>query len=183
VASGGKLVLVADVATLRAEVAARGVAAVTKSAEIVDQAAKTLSQAGLPPSATYSAWYNATLQLCDLTLKANEQLAADSSLAVTVLRKAEYAAGQASAEVAGMFYGHAVERLVAKEIVQASDLSLTLKYVSGAGNPDFIGLGSLEGLTFDITTSTPRQVFKHLQRTYEPTLILYERPTTFGTFP
>lgn len=95
----------------------------------------------------------------------------------------EYAAGQRSPAVARMFYGHAVERLVAQDIAASQELSGWFRYVGGASNPDFVGLGRYAGLSFDITTNSVRQILLHQARAYRPALALYSRPASFARFP
>ena len=124
-----------------------------------------------------------TARMQALTNAANSRLSAEPALANTVLRQAEYAAGQNSARVASMQYGNAVERMVAQDI-QTSPIDRSFfHYVGGPSNPDFIGRGLLRGMNFDITT--PRQVTAHLLRPYGPGLniITYSRPPWFITFP
>jgi hypothetical protein len=125
----------------------------------------------------------ATDSLRGLTRAANQRLGAHPGLARSVLTGAEYAAGQRSPAVGRMFYGHAVERLVAQDIAVSPTLSGLFRYVGGARNPDFVGIGRYAGLDFDMTTNTARQVLAHRARAYSPALVLYDRPADFVRFP
>ncbi|MBM4017216.1 MAG: hypothetical protein FJ288_02640 [Planctomycetes bacterium] len=125
----------------------------------------------------------ATERLLGFTQGANERLAASPALAQTVLTKAEYAAAQNSPAVGRLFYGHAVERLVAQDIGASTELSGLFKYVGGPGKPDFVGIGRYAGLNLDITTNTARQIGLHQVRPYAPSIVTYTRPTGFAVFP
>jgi hypothetical protein len=111
------------------------------------------------------------------------RLAANPSLARTVLSPKEYIAAQRSARVARMAYGNAVERLVAKDL--RDPLSKTLvRYTGGprGGNmPDFI---DYTGQAIDITT--PAGIAGKAGRWYGgPGLLTptYTRPAGFTVFP
>lgn len=87
-----------------------------------------------------------------------------------------------------MFYGRAVEELVAQEIRSTPALRRLFRHIgrSGGSHPDFVGLGRYQGLTFDTTTNTVRQVRGHMRRPYatrDYSLITYDRPAGFTVFP
>ena len=103
-----------------------------------------------------------------------------------MLSEPEYKAGQNSIGIARMQYGNAVERLVRDDLLRNPDDTISpqlFKWVSGPNNPDFIGVGSAAGQTFDITT--PGQIGAHLARPYGPGLqiMTYTRPQNFRVFP
>lgn len=112
---------------------------------------------------------------------ANARLAANPALAQQVLYEAEYAAGQSSPQVARMFYGHAVERLVARTL-RDSPLALIVRHTPNRG-PDFVLHAPFERLlSIDITTAG--QIAAHVARG-DPHLrvVIYERPSTLTVFP
>jgi RHS repeat-associated protein len=116
----------------------------------------------------------------------NRALAADPSIARSVLSRGEYAAGQREVWLANMQYGNAVERLAAREIRDSELHSQLFKHLGGPNNPDFIGQpGSrAAGMNFDITT--PAQVGTHMNRPgYGEGLnvLTYQRPASFRLFP
>jgi hypothetical protein len=120
--------------------------------------------------------YRAQAILQRLTDQVNARLAADPSLATTVLRPKEI---EASLElwVRRMNYGKAVERLVAQEIKNSAELREMFRHIGYiSGGPDFQGIGALHGMTFDITTE--RQILAHLSRPYgdRVIIIVYVRP-------
>jgi RHS repeat-associated protein len=121
-----------------------------------------------------------------LTAQESTKLAEDLSRALTVLQPRELAAAQARPDVARLFYGKAVERLVARGI-RRDPLLRTLFDPSGIGRrgPDVFGIGSAQGLRYDITTANPRAIAEHLRRPYGRGLIIitYERPVDFVVFP
>ena len=85
----------------------------------------------------------------------NEQaarLAADPSLAKSVLSDPEYAAGTQSPGIARMQYGNAVERLTAQAISNDAHLSAMFQRWGGPGQPDFAAIGPSQGGVFDVTT-------------------------------
>jgi hypothetical protein len=124
--------------------------------------------------------------LQQVTTQVNAGLAADLSQARRVLRPRELAAAQARPDVGRLFYGKAVERLVAERIFQ-DPLHSTILDPAGIGRrgPDVLGIGPARGLRFDITTSSPRAIAAHLARPYSQNLIIitYDRPATFTVFP
>jgi hypothetical protein len=110
----------------------------------------------------------------------NAEFGSNLSLATLVLSADELAAAGGSAGVARMQYGNALERLVARRIRNDPELSRLFLHKGGPSNPDFIGVGSLLGENFDITT--PGQVSVHLSRPgYGPGLkcIIYIRHVGF----
>jgi hypothetical protein len=101
-----------------------------------------------------------TLQ--NLTDEQSAALNANPSLAQTVLSPGEINAVQTRPYLNPVAYGNAVQRLVDRQIVNSPTYSSILQPVGGPNNPDYIGVGSAEGMNFDITT--PGQVNAHLAR-------------------
>ena len=120
-----------------------------------------------------------------LTTSANAGLGQNPALAQGVLSRPEYMAGQANPAVARMLYGRAVERTVAMEIEESCILGSLFNYTGSRPGPDFVGKSLFGGLSFDITTNTPRAIAGHLGRPYGQGLILllYTRPPNFRVFP
>lgn len=111
------------------------------------------------------------------------RLAADPSLAKSVLSDPEYAAGTQSPVVARMQYGNAVERLTARAISSDARLSTIFQRWGGPGQPDFAAIGSTQGGVFDVTT--PLGAAKKGGRWYGQMVdsVLYKRPSDFTVFP
>lgn len=128
---------------------------------------------------------NAAEALQRITTEQAERLAANPSLAATVLSPAAYRAGQTSSRVARMEYGHAIERLVAAQVERMPELDELFLHVGGPGRPDFIGRGGYTGLNFDITTRAQFLANSKAGRAYAPGLIqpTYTRPGDFYVFP
>lgn len=122
--------------------------------------------------------------LQSMTRSANRKLAANPQLAQAVLHRGEYLAAQSTPAIARMQYGNAVERMVAQR-VEHTPFNYFFEYVGGPSNPDFIGKGIFSGITFDITSNSPRSIASHLTRSYGDGLILltYVRPSNFRVFP
>ena len=124
------------------------------------------------------------MRLQALTNRNNLALGQNPKLAEQVLRPGEYQAAQKGPGVSRMFYGHAVERLVAGDIQRSWIDKAMFRYVSGPSQPDFVGKGILSGANYDITT--PGQISVHLARPiYGEGLLIatYERPADFLRFP
>ena len=126
-----------------------------------------------------------TKVLQNITTAQADALAANPSLARSVLSRREYLAGQTSESVARMQYGNAVERLVKIEIEKSPLHSKLFEHFGGPNNPDFAGRGAglAWGEAFEITT--PQAVPRHLARPYGPGLnvVTYQRPPLFRLFP
>ena len=79
-----------------------------------------------------------------------------------------------------VLYGHALERLVAREVMKDSELSRQLEYIPNrqqtqeGGLPDFRGKGVADGLMIDITTLGQAQRKQSAGKYYD--YILYQRP-------
>lgn len=120
-----------------------------------------------------------------LTSNAAGRLARNPGLAARYLSGGEYAAGQASARIANLQYGNAIERMVAADIRSSPELRQLFEHLSRPGKavPDFVGHGPFEGMKFDITTAAQKAA--HRKRLYGTGLNIttYERPLTFTTFP
>jgi hypothetical protein len=127
---------------------------------------------------------NATKVLQNITTSANAELAANPTLAKTLLSDAQYANGQSAPWLANMEYGNAVHRLVGQRIGQ-SPLHQQLFGVNRGAGPDFLGRGGANGLIFDITTTNPLTIQRHFARPYgdELQICTYQRPLSFETFP
>ena len=126
-----------------------------------------------------------TRVLQNITTAQADALAANPSLARTVLSRREYLGAQRSEALARLQYGNAVERLVAEEIAGSPLHSRLFERFGGPNNPDFSPRGVLRlfGEAFDITT--PGQIPEHLTRPYGPGLnfATYQRPPSFKLFP
>lgn len=119
-----------------------------------------------------------------LTETQNARLAANPSVAQAYLSEAEYLVATKQPWLAKMQYGNAVERMVAQEINQSARTGTWLQHVGGPNNPDFVGLGRLSGMNFDITTEAARAA--HLARPGYGSglnIITYQRPLDFWLFP
>lgn len=124
--------------------------------------------------------------LQNVTNEVNAVLAADLSSARGPLSPLEYRVGQRLARIAPMQYGHALERMVAEELRTDPILRTMFDPVGiGRRGPDIVGIGPARGLRFDITTSSPQTILRHLERPYGQglTVITYERPVGFEVFP
>ncbi|MFB9687407.1 phage tail protein [Amycolatopsis plumensis] len=75
-----------------------------------------------------------------------------------------------------MHFGRAIEQAMILLIETDPKLNQLLKHVGGGGSPvDFIGIGPIEGHTFELTTDHPREIANHLSRLQVETLITYPR--------
>ncbi|AEE48476.1 hypothetical protein Halhy_0567 [Haliscomenobacter hydrossis DSM 1100] len=113
---------------------------------------------------------------------ANSELSSDlRGAGGRILSDREYSAASNAEEpwLGPVFYGTAVERLAAEQLISNSNF----KKVGGPNQPDFIGKGKYEGLIFDITTIGA--IPAHLVRSYGKKLIFanYARPSGFRIFP
>ncbi|MEM9754066.1 MAG: hypothetical protein AAF916_11875, partial [Planctomycetota bacterium] len=121
--------------------------------------------------------------LQNATTRESARLAADPSLALSVLRPGEYLAGTRSVSVARMQYGNAVERLVAITFNDSLGRDL-VRYTGGprGGNmPDFI---DYTGQMIDITTFYGAA--RKSGRWYGGDGLItptYARPSNFTVFP
>jgi hypothetical protein len=148
--------------------------AVLAAAKAPDQSLPILNQSFTP---------DAGKVLQNMTTQQADRLAANPSLAKTVLSPAEYRAAQASAKVAPMNYGKAVERMVGQAVDDPLH-SQILRWNGGRRGPDFSGVGpGNAGRTFDITT--PRGIPSHVARPYGGLLefATYTRPPGFSVLP
>ncbi len=100
--------------------------------------------------------------LQDLTDQQSAALNANPALAQAVLSQGELQAAQAQPYLNPVAYGNAVQRLVDEQIETSPTYGSILKPVGGPNNPDYIGIGTAEGMNFDITT--PAHVPAHLAR-------------------
>jgi RHS repeat-associated protein len=151
---------------------------------VVIDATATETRIGLPvANGTFVP--DATRVLQNVTDAAAARLAADPSLARGFLTPAQYAAGQSSPGLARLNYGNALENMVASDIEQSALHTELFERVGGPNQPDFIGVGSAEGQSFDITTFTYKSIVDHLNRPYGTALdfIYYSRPSNFVTLP
>jgi hypothetical protein len=122
-----------------------------------------------------------TRGLQNLTNAVNSRFAKDPSVAMRVLSEAEVNKAIAEKGPVGGFnqlYGHALERLVAMEVVKDPFLSQHLEYIPNvkqtAGNTgDFRGVNGATGLVFDVTT--PGQAVKKQNNGKDFTFITYQR--------
>jgi hypothetical protein len=124
--------------------------------------------------------------LQNLVTQQNAQLGANLALAQGFLTQPEYIFGQSSRAGGWLGYGKAVERMVAGEISTDPLLSQLFNPAGvGARGPEILGVGSAQGLIFDITTSNPQTIGAHLDRPYGQNLIIitYDRPPNFTVFP
>jgi hypothetical protein len=114
----------------------------------------------------------------------NASLASDLTLAQDYLSVNEYAAATESRGIAAMQYGNALERMFG-DWVDSSLVSDMIDPVGGPYNVDFTGVGSADGLNFDVTTDTVAQIEGHLGRDYGYglDLITYSRRADFTLFP
>jgi hypothetical protein len=117
--------------------------------------------------------------LQNITTAQNARLAANPQLARTVLSSRELSAAARNPGLMPANYGKAIERLVADEVRNSPLHRSILRPVGGPRNPDFVGVGSSNGMNFEITT--PRSVASHMTRPYGPGLnvVTYQRPAGF----
>jgi hypothetical protein len=116
----------------------------------------------------------------------NRQLASDlTQIEKYEPRLYEAIGGKVSPEtalkLAKIAYGRALEKMVAEAIADNFALNQYFEYQGGANNPDFVGKGPLEGLSFDITTESDLQ--RHIdKRQYGENLVVhpYSRPKSVG---
>ncbi|MDE8347730.1 MAG: hypothetical protein POH28_16385 [Acidocella sp.] len=114
---------------------------------------------------------------------AASELGANPALARGALSEPEYNAAVKSFGIARMQYGNAVEDLVRQAWEDDSLAQQILDYTGNGPGPDFMGLGSAQGQTFDISTSLGRE--PHWRCPYGPgmQIITYSRPPGFTVFP
>lgn len=85
-----------------------------------------------------------------------------------------------------ILYGHAVERLTARNVDGDACLSRFVEHVSAedqrqeGANPDFIGLGKAKGLEIDITTSESAQRKRKIPAKAHYAFVTYERHLVIG---
>jgi len=86
----------------------------------------------------------------------------------------------AAAEAPPRAYGQILERMVRDSIRANPKLAPYFEYLSGAGRPDWVGRGPLQGLLFDLTTH--RGAPFHYLRPYGENLVVhgYSRPSVLG---
>ena len=123
--------------------------------------------------------------LQNVTDQVAAKLAANPALAKTVLSRPEYWLAQRLPWFAKMKYGKAVEMLAARDIEKTPGLDSLFKHLGGPMKPDFVGVGALEGMRFDITTvaGAASHYGRPLYRGPGLTIITYERAATFTVFP
>jgi hypothetical protein len=110
------------------------------------------------------------------------RLAANPAIAATYLKAAAYAAGQGSAKMANMQFGHAVHWMVAERVDANPILRFVLSKYNPSNGPDFVGRGLLGAMKFEITTV--KGIAGHL-RSYGDWLEIatYGRPPGFVVVP
>jgi hypothetical protein len=122
----------------------------------------------------------------DLTDRANRELGEDINRAQEHLSPREFLAAQEHARIAPLSYGKAVERRVADLIQNAPSLQQNLRHLGGPNQPDFeLELPDGSTMRFDVTTDSPREGPRHLDRSYgeDLELLRYRRPDGLAPFP
>ena len=111
------------------------------------------------------------------------ELGANPELAQDVLSEPAYKAGTQSLGIARMQFGNAVEAKVAEYLREDPLAQQMLEHTGSGPGPDFTGVGSAAGQTFDISTALGRE--PHWLRPYGAGMqvITYSRPPGFSLFP
>lgn len=117
-----------------------------------------------------------------LTQTTASRAAGDTAWARRLLSRAELDATLANpSRLTAPSFGKVIERGVAQDIQSSAILRRWFRHVGGPGNPDFVGIGPLRGMRFEITTNNPWTLAEHIARPYGRGLNIatYSRPWGF----